>query len=130
MTTLNTENKVEAEVVVGKETKENKVNKRYIVKKKDAKVLIQTIKHRNIDTCKAADVKLTKLADEKVNACKTQASCIDAMLRNATTFDAIVDKLVELKLCADKQHAIVRVKRHFKHDEQTRIIKRNVLLNA
>ena len=129
MTTLNTENKA-AEEEVSEEVKDSKVNKRYIVKKKDAKVMIQTIKHRNAETCKTADVKLTKLADEKVNACKTQASCIDAMLRNATTFDAIVDKLVELKLCADKQHAIVRVKRHFKHDEQTRIIKRNVLLNA
>jgi len=103
--------------------KEQKANE------KKEKAIISSINKRLVESCKVIAVKLHKIddIDIELSAIKTQAKAIDYCIRARLNFNQIVDKLVSSKLCINNQSAIARLKRHYKHDIDTRIIKRNVI---
>lgn len=76
------------------------------------------------------NLKLNKIDDIAINSCHTQALCIDACARALYTVNDTVNKLVELKLCDNAVNALKRVKRHYKHDNASRVIKRNMSLSV
>lgn len=101
--------------------------------KKEVKIEVKrinanVIRKRIITDCKDT-VKLIKLNDSVFNNVHTQASCIDACIRLKYKVDDIANKLVAMKLCNDVTSAYKRIKRHINHDEKSRVISRNMLLN-
>lgn len=96
---------------------------------KETKINANVIKRRIITNCKD-NVKLTKLDESVFNNVHTQASCIDACIRLKYKVDAIADKLVSMKLSNDLASAYKRIRRHVNHDEKSRVISRNMLLNS
>jgi len=96
---------------------------------KETRINANVIRRRIITDCKD-NVKLAKLDDSVFNNVHTQASCIDACIRLKYKVDAIADKLVAMKLCNDLASAYKRIKRHVNHDEKSRVISRNMLLNS
>jgi hypothetical protein len=98
---------------------------------------VKTIEKKQIDYNKiiikriktdCVNLKLDKINEIVINSCHTQALCIDACARAYMTVNDTVNKLVELKLCTDTSNALKRIKRHYKHDDKSRVIKRNMLL--
>ena len=75
-------------------------------------------------------IKLNKLNDNVFTYVKDQASCIDACMRQSMSTIETIHKLVALNLCKDEKEALKRIKRHNRHDEKSRIISRNIKLNA
>lgn len=102
----------------------NNESKKEEVKRINASV----IRKRIITDCKDT-VKLIKLNDSVFNNVHTQAACIDACIRLKYKVNDIADKLVAMKLCNDVTSAYKRIKRHINHDEKSRVISRNMLLN-
>lgn len=101
--------------------------------KKEVKVEVKrintnVIRKRIITDCKDA-VKLVKLDDSVFDRVHTQASCIDACIRLKYKVDEMAYQLVAMKLCNDLTSAYKRIKRHIAHDEKSRVITRNMLLN-
>jgi len=86
------------------------------------------IRKRIITDCKD-NIKLRKLNESVFNKVHNQAQCIDACIRLKYKVNDIADKLVAMKLCNDVTSAYKRIKRHIAHDEPSRIINRNMLLN-
>jgi hypothetical protein len=103
---------------------ENKKEVKIEVKRINANV----IRKRIITDCKD-NIKLTKLNESVFNNVHTQAACIDACIRLKYKVNDIADKLVTMKLCNDLTSAYKRIKRHVNHDEKSRVISRNMLLN-
>ena len=101
--------------------------------KKEVKVEVKrintnVIRKRIITDCKD-NVKLRKLNESVFNKVHNQAQCIDACIRLKYKVNDIADKLVAMKLCTDLTSAYKRIKRHVNHDEKSRVISRNMLLN-
>jgi hypothetical protein len=68
--------------------------------------------------------------NEALAVCKTQASLIDAALRNSMTLEQTATVLFERDMCTSIDTAYARIKRHIKHDETSRIVKRAVILSS
>ena len=81
-------------------------------------------------------IKKTKLVkknemslNERVyRTCKSQASLIDACMRNRLTVIETANKLIEFNLCQDVKSAFSRIKRHVNSDKKSRVEKRNIEL--
>lgn len=101
--------------------------------KKEVKIEVKrinanVIRKRIITDCKD-NIKLIKLDETVFNKVHNQAQCIDACIRLKYKVNDIADKLVAMKLCNDMTSAYKRIKRHIAHDEPTRVISRNMILN-
>ena len=107
-------------------TKNNKSKKE--VKTEVKRINTNVIRKRIITDCKD-NIKLRKLNESVFNKVHNQAQCIDACIRLKYKVNDIADKLVAMKLCNDVTSAYKRIKRHIAHDEPSRIINRNMLLN-
>lgn len=80
------------------------------------------------------ETKLVKKNEISLNetvyrTCKSQASLIDACMRNRLTVIETANKLVEYQLCFDIASAIKRIKRHANNDKKSRVEKRNIELS-
>jgi hypothetical protein len=106
------------------------MNKQATAERKIRTVIIR----RNNDACRQAHVNASclRVADEQMQLalakCTNQAQVIDLALRNSMTVSNTADALVMLNLCTSYDAAIARIKRHMKHDETSRIIKRTVIM--
>jgi hypothetical protein len=107
----------------------NKVANKKIIKRND-KAIEKALDARIKDVCKASDIKTHKLDVSKYDALHTQASLIDAMIRNKEKLTDIINKVAVQFYSTDSKKAETRVLRHFKHDASSRIVKRNALLNS
>lgn len=107
-------------------TKNNENKKEVKIEVK--RINVNVIRKRIITDCKD-NIKLTKLNESVFNNVHTQAACIDACIRLKYKVNDIANKLVAMKLCNDLASAYKRIKRHIAHDEPTRVINRNMLLN-
>lgn len=105
----------------------NIMNNKTTATAKQEKSIVNIIKKRITTTAKQSNIKLSKLANDQLNSCKTQAKLIDFAIRLNLNHNEIVDKLVELQLCATTATATARIKRHKQSDIESRIIKRNVI---
>jgi hypothetical protein len=106
-------------------TKNNKSKKEVKIEVK--RINVNVIRKRIITDCKD-NIKLIKLDETVFNKVHNQAQCIDACIRLNYKVNDIADKLVAMKLCNDMTSAYKRIKRHM-HDEKSRVISRNMLLN-
>lgn len=106
------------------------MNKQQKIERKQRVIVVRRISS-TLKSVKLANVRLNDTQAESVIAqCKTQASMIEACLRASMTLDDAANKLVEHKLCSDKDSATKRIKRHVLSDKASRIIKRNAIINS
>lgn len=97
--------------------------------KKDAKRVETTIKKRIISVTHArVNEDYSALStDELSELCKdySQAKIIDALLQRKCNIYVVVEVIARVHYDNDSVKALARVKRHMKHDKETRIAKRN-----
>lgn len=106
---------------MNKQEKSERKQRVIIVKRNNAAYKSAKIK-TNILHCNSEDIQV------KLATCKTQAAMIDVALANSMTVSETASALVTFNLCANIDAAMKRIKRHEKHDVNSRIIKRAVAL--
>ena len=103
-----------------------------LTEKKKAAICI-AISKRAKQALKASKVKAmtfetTEAMYEYLKTCKLQNKVMDIMCMNACGFDDLVDTLVDLHLCKDKDKAKLRILRHVAKDsEAVTIARRNMI---
>ena len=103
-----------------------KTDKKVIDDTKEIKAISSNVLKRIVTVCKAHNVKLNNVEVKVIAESRTQASVIDLCFRTKATTIKTAETLVNMKLCTDMKHALARIKRHNKHDKESRIIARNL----
>lgn len=99
------------------------------ISKKEAKRVESTIKKRiiNVTHARVNEDYSALSTDELSELCKeySQAKIIDALLQRKCNIYVVVEVIARVHYENDSVKALARVKRHMKHDKESRIKQRN-----